>query len=75
MVECEKCREVSEKPKLRLDYDEGDFYPVCGYCGSEEVRLSEDKCGTCGRALFSGELAYETEKQLFCTDCIREVMI
>lgn len=75
MVECENCREISEKPKLRLNYDEGDFCPVCRYCGSENIRLGEDTCDTCGRVLFSGELAYETKKQLFCTDCIREVII
>ena len=75
MVECENCREITEKPKKRFDYNEGDYYPVCGLCGSERIRISEDNCSACGRALFSGDLAYETEKQLFCGSCIKEVMI
>ena len=75
MVQCEKCRETSEKPKQRFDLDEGDYYPVCGLCGSEIIRISEDSCSACGRALYPGDLAYETENALFCGSCIREVMV
>ena len=75
MVQCEKCREISEKPKQRFDLNEGDYYPVCGLCGSEMIRISEDSCSACGRALYHGDLAYETENALFCVSCIREVMV
>lgn len=75
MVECEKCREISEKPKLKYDYDEGDYYSVCGLCGSDRIRISEDSCSACGKALYSGDLAYETKNELFCDNCIKEVMV
>lgn len=75
MVQCEKCREISERPKLRFDSDEGEYYQVCGCCGSDRIIISEDSCCACGKALYPGDIAYETEKELFCNSCIREVMI
>ncbi len=75
MVQCENCREITEKPKLRFDCGEGDYYRVCGCCGSDRIKVSEDSCSACGKAIFPGELAYETEKELFCSTCIREVMV
>lgn len=47
----------------------------CGCCGSEEIEESPESCSLCGRALYRGETAYETEKMLICGKCITTVEI
>lgn len=75
MYKCNSCGETMKKPKQRQLGGKAELYSFCGYCGSEEVEESTESCSLCGRALYRGETAYETEIMLICGECITTVEI
>ena len=75
LYKCNNCGETMKKPKQRLFGRETEGFFFCGCCGSEDITESKENCGLCGRALYRGETAYETEKTLICGKCITTVEI
>ncbi len=75
MYKCNNCGEIMKKTKQKQFGSKAEVYRFCGYCGSEEIEESAVSCGLCGKSLYRGETAYETEIMLICGECITTVEI
>lgn len=75
MYKCNNCGEIMINPKQKLFGERTELYLFCGCCGSEEIEEDKESCSLCGRTLYQGETAYETEKLLICGECITTVEI